>query len=206
MKLIPLNNVSGQKLRIVEARLVFEPGQEKKVHPATVKHPAVLKYIKRGWLTQGTQETIEKAEPKAPVAPQAQPPVAPPQDPTEPNAGTEDGAPEGNDEITPESTEAALEDASVDSAEEGAEDDDDASDDQPSYADPEVTVADAEGSGNLRELYLSAPGITDNNVDAVLQAFESVELLAAASKSDLLDVGVSKNSAKKVLGWAKDQL
>ena len=177
MKLIPLTNVSGAKLRIAAARLVFEPGQTKKVHPATVQHPAVQKYI-GGYLKQGTQETVAKAEPKAPVAQPAAPPAPAPQTTTEPNAGNEEPeAPvDENVDNAPETTQAA---------------DDNSAQDE---------------SGNLREVFLSAPGITDKNIDAVLESFNSVELLAAAEEDDLIDCGISKSYAKRVIEWAEAEL
>ena len=45
---------------------------------------------------------------------------------------------------------------------------------------------------DLRDLYLSAPGITEKNVDAVLSTWESVvELDAAGCEKDLIALGVS---------------
>jgi hypothetical protein len=176
MKLIPLTNVSGAKLRIAAARLVFEPGQTKKVHPATVQHPAVQKYI-GGYLKQGTQETVAKAEPKAPVAqPAAKPTVALPV--SEPNASKEETPVPVN---------------------------------EPTVSDPETTQVDnsdsaQDESGNLREVFLSAPGITDKNIDAVLAAFDSLELLAAADEDDLIDCGISRSYAKRVVDWAESEL
>ena len=185
MILVPLTNVSGAKLRIAAARLVFEPGQTKKVHPATVQHPAVQKYI-GGYLKQGTQETVAKAEPTAPVArPATPPPAAPPV--SEPNAGKEE--PKDVVDETP------VDDPEI--TEVINDDDDEIIDNDDS---------DADESGNLREVFLSAPGITDKNIDAVMESFDSLELLAVADEDDLTACGISKSYAKRVIDWAESEL
>ena len=187
MKLVPLTNVSGARLRIPQARLSFEPGQTKKVHPATVQHPAVRKYI-GGYLKQGTQETVAKAEPTAPVARPATPsPAAPPV--SEPNAGKEE--PKDVVDETP------VDEPEVTDIPEEKEDGDEIIDNDDSAADE---------SGNLREVFLSAPGITDKNIDAVMEAFDSLELLAVADEDDLTACGISKSYAKRVIDLAESEL
>lgn len=196
MKLVPLTNISGAKLRIVEARLVFEPGQTKKVHPATVQHPAVQKYI-GGLLKQGTQETIAKAEPKAPVAPPAAPLVVNPQV-SQPNAG--------NEEETPLVDETTVDDTEVIKV--PVENEVPVEDEVPVDEDENVNDNDSavEESGNLREVFLSAPGITDKNIETVLETFDSIELLAAAEEDDLTSCGISKGYVKRVIDWAESEL
>lgn len=58
---------------------------------------------------------------------------------------------------------------------------------------------------DLRDVYLTAPGITDENVDAVLDKFPTYDELAQASKTALTKLGVSKSYASRLKGWATDQ-
>jgi hypothetical protein len=74
------------------------------------------------------------------------------------------------------------------------EPDADASDDE-----PEETGVD------LRELYVSAPGITEKNVEDILALFPTLEELRDADKDDLIAAGVSKAYVKKLSAWASDQ-
>ena len=168
MKFVELTNVSPEGLRITQVRLYFNPGETKKVHPATVKHPSVQQYIGSKLST----DTKQKAEP---IAPDTQP------------------APEPAPEPVPED----IQPSEVPVEEPVAE---------PATETEEAPVdTEAGESGNLRELYISAPGITEENVEAVLAAFPSVADLAGTTKKALQDCGVSKNSAKRVLEWAKAQ-
>ena len=57
----------------------------------------------------------------------------------------------------------------------------------------------------LRDAFVEAPGVTDDNVDAIMGVFSSFEELAAASKGDLLELGVAKSYAKKLLDYAAQQ-
>ncbi len=81
----------------------------------------------------------------------------------------------------------------------------------PTVSEPEATAEEApqadevtdEATGmNLRETYVSAPGITDSNVDAVLEAFPTQKELATASTDALVEAGVSKSYTKKLRKWA----
>jgi hypothetical protein len=58
----------------------------------------------------------------------------------------------------------------------------------------------------LRTLFLEAPGITEKNVATVLDTFSSLQELADADEDDLVDAGVSKSFAGRVLEWAVEQL
>jgi len=58
---------------------------------------------------------------------------------------------------------------------------------------------------DLRELYLSAPGITDENVDAILEAFPTVAAIADASRDILVEAGVTLSYAKRLRNWARSQ-
>jgi hypothetical protein len=69
-------------------------------------------------------------------------------------------------------------------------------------SEPEPTPAVVE---DLRDLYLSAPGITDGNVDAVLEKYPTLDMLKAATKEDLVDCGISKNASKRIKDWADEQ-
>ncbi len=68
--------------------------------------------------------------------------------------------------------------------------------------DPEVIEDD---SNTLRTLYIAAPGITEGNVDGILEAYPNVEKLKEATKSDLLRLKVSKNQCKRLLSWISEQ-
>ena len=57
----------------------------------------------------------------------------------------------------------------------------------------------------LRDAFVEAPGVTDDNVDAVMSVFSSFKELAAASKGDLTELGVAKSYAKKLLDYAAKQ-
>ena len=73
---------------------------------------------------------------------------------------------------------------------------------------PDVDDSDdsSEESGeDLRELYISAPGITEKNVDDLLTLFPTLDDLKEADKSDLIDAGVAKSYAQKLCDWADDQ-
>lgn len=57
----------------------------------------------------------------------------------------------------------------------------------------------------LRDLYVEAPGITESNVDAVLDYFPTPRSLAEATEDDLLELGVSRTYVKRIKKWAKAQ-
>lgn len=67
---------------------------------------------------------------------------------------------------------------------------------------PEKPEEPEEEEEDLRAVYLRAPGITENNVDEVLEAFPTLEELADADEDDLIDCGVSKSFVTRVLEWA----
>lgn len=161
MRLVEIKNVSGEHINIAQVRgLSLGPGETTKVHPATVKHPAVARYIGRGLeLVEPKTGDVAKEEPKAPEPPAPEPPKAP-SPPPEPIATEEE----------------KVEEVKEDTA-----------------------------SGSLRETFVStAPGITESNVDAVMEAFPSIEALAAADKSALIDAGVSSAFAKRLIAWASE--
>ena len=161
MKFPALKNVTNKRITITQVRgLGFEPGEIKKVHPATASHPAVSRLIGNG-LTLVAGE-VQKVEPKAPAKPQTQPAEPTPEPVVEPNADT---TPEPEETVTP---------------------------------DPTPVVED---DGDLRDKYISAPGITDANVDAVLEAYPTMDALKEATKDALLDCGISKNQTKRLLAW-----
>lgn len=61
-----------------------------------------------------------------------------------------------------------------------------------------------EGAGEtLRDKFVAAPGITDSNVDSIMEAYPTLDALANASKSDFIALGVSKSYAKKLVTWAR---
>ena len=79
---------------------------------------------------------------------------------------------------------------------------------EPEETEPEETEPDeaAPADPALRELYVEAPGITEKNVDAVLEAFPSIQDLADAEEDALVAAGVSKSFAGRVLEWSIEQL
>jgi len=165
MKMVELKNVGNSRISIRQVRgLALDPGESKKVPPATAAHPAVKRYIGRGLELVGAP----KAEPKAPAPPASKPSPVPPKV-TEPKP---------EPKVEPETGESEAPDDEGENA----------------------TV------GDLRESFLSAPGITEANVDEILDIYPSMEALADASKEDLCDLGVSKSYANRLISWANDKL
>ena len=163
MKLVELKNVGTARISVRQVRgLVFNPGESKKVPPATAAHPAVKRFIGRGLaLVEASKE-----EPKAPAQ----------------------TAPEKTPEKKPETK------SDADETTEPKTESDEKKDD-----DGEKT------SGNsLREEYLSAPGVTEDNVDGLLEKYPTKKKLSKAIKGDLGDLGVSKSYAKRLIGWANE--
>jgi len=163
MKMVELKNVGNVRISIRQVRgFALDPGESKKVPPATAAHPAVKRFVGRGL------ELVEasKEEPKAPAPPSSvkkSEPKPEPQKAPEPKTESEKDA--GKDEDN----------------------------------DTEKT------SGNdLREDYLSAPGVTEENVDGLLEAFPTKEALSKATKDAVGDLGVSKSYAKRLISWAKE--
>ena len=63
-----------------------------------------------------------------------------------------------------------------------------------------------ETAGNLQEAYLAAPGISEENVQAILSAFPTLEALANAHVSAVQDAsGLSKSAARRLQTWAASQ-
>ena len=79
------------------------------------------------------------------------------------------------------------------------------SDDEPNAVDETQSGDSDETIGDLRDVFVSAPGITEGNVDSLLEFYKSIDELASASEADLIELGVSKSYAKKVLQWAASQ-
>jgi hypothetical protein len=67
-------------------------------------------------------------------------------------------------------------------------------------------VEEEEEDDNLQATYLNAPGITERNVEEVLAKFPTIEALAGASEDELVDAGVRKSFAGRVLEWATEEL
>jgi len=55
---------------------------------------------------------------------------------------------------------------------------------------------------SLRDAFVEAPGITDDNVDSIMSVYPTIEELSRASRADLVELGVSKSYAKKLREWA----
>ena len=181
MRLVSLRNDSGKRLAITAIRgLVFSPGEVKKVSPATVKHPAVSSYIGRG-LTLVT--TSEGEEPKAPIPTSTVSPTPAVSVPMEEPKTVVIAEPTPAPEPEPEPVFEPL-------------------------PEPEIPVMETpkETAGDLQEAYLAAPGITEENLVLVYDAFPTYADLASASPSEIQSVtGLTKTTAKKLRDWAAKQ-
>lgn len=58
---------------------------------------------------------------------------------------------------------------------------------------------------DLRKLYMTAPGMSEAVVDAMVDQFPTPSLLAQASKTVLTDLGIPKNLQAKLKFWAQEQ-
>ena len=58
---------------------------------------------------------------------------------------------------------------------------------------------------DIHEELLKLSAAKDANVDAVMGAYPTFEELAQASKEDLVELGVAKSYAKKLITWAEEQ-
>lgn len=69
------------------------------------------------------------------------------------------------------------------------------------------TASQQETAGNLLEAYLTAPGVTEDNAQAILNAFPTFANLAEAPLTDVQSAsGLSKSAAKRLQSWATSQL
>jgi hypothetical protein len=59
---------------------------------------------------------------------------------------------------------------------------------------------------NLREIYLSAPGVTEENVDALLARFPEIKDVTTAKRLDLSDCGIRKADTAALRDWASNQI
>lgn len=58
---------------------------------------------------------------------------------------------------------------------------------------------------SLRDAFVEAPGITDENVDSIMSVYPTIKKLAQASRADLVELGFTKSSAKKLRDWANQE-
>lgn len=184
MKFVEVKNDTGKQLSITAIRgLVFLPGEVKKVSPATVKHPAVSSYIGRG-LTLVTSSQGE--EPKAPIPSAAVPTTAP--------------VPAPEPEQVPEPVLAPVLVPVLDVVPAAP-----AAEPMPA-PEPPVMESQQETAGNLQEAYLAAPGVSEENVQAILATFPTFADLALSSISAIQDAsGLSKKASGKLKDWAASQ-
>ena len=70
---------------------------------------------------------------------------------------------------------------------------------------PEEEAEDEVVEDSLREVFIDGPGISEKNVDAVLEMYSSVEELANASKDDLKDLGIAASYVNRLIDWAQEQ-
>jgi hypothetical protein len=169
MKLVLLKNTSGKRLAFPVRgtdgqKLVLNPGEAKNVSPATVKHPAVSRYIGLGLEVEGDSAAAAPKQKEPEPAPA--PPQAPPAEPTSEAEPSEDE----------------------------------------SESEPEEPADEPAGdTEDLRGLYLTGPGVTEDNVDALLEKYSTIEALAKGTKGAVIQAGVSKSFAGRLLSWAADQ-
>jgi len=170
MKLVELRNTTNSRIVVPQVRgLVVDAGQSVKVHPATVSHPAVARYIKQHALAVVTADAADVA-----------PPPKTPSKPVEPkpkavaNPKEESKAPEPP---------AVVEEPGVE----------------------EEKKADEPVGSDTKDLYLAAPGITEENLEDVLAKFPTPKHVAEASKSELVDCGIARTFVSRLRSWAKEQ-
>jgi len=193
VKRVRLRNDSGTIMVFPDMRdLTFAVGEVKAVLPAVAKHPSVARKIGPGGLTDlGQAAPVTTAPKKAPESPSSLPPVPTPT-PSEPIARE------------PEETAVEPEDAIVESAEEPAEEVvEEPSEEVVEEPSEEVVEEPAAETTGLRDEFLAGPGITESNVDAIMEAYPKFSDLAEASKSSLQKLGVAKSYTKKLLSWAR---
>jgi len=112
MKLVKITNTSKKRLAFPVrgpsgTRLVLDPQESKNVSPATVKHPAVSRYIGQGLEVEGDSAAAPKQkEPEAP-----KPPAQPSTPPAAPNPDTKPGKDETGDDSKEPADESAGENA-----------------------------------------------------------------------------------------------
>lgn len=209
MKFVEVRNVTRDRIVIPAVRgLAFEPGEVKKVSPATVKHPAVSSRIGRG-LTLVTSSQGE--EPKAPIPTVTEPPkvvVVPEPPKVVVEVAPEPPPPPPPVEVIPEPAPVvavpeppqavAVETESPKPVEPEAE--------PMPVPEPPVMETPMETAGNLQEAYLAAPGISEENVEAILTAFPTFAALSSATLSSIQEAsGLSKTASRKLRDWASSQ-
>jgi hypothetical protein len=191
MKFVEIKNVSKDCITVSQIRgFRLAPGESMKVHPATAAHPAVRRYLppqgsSLELVTPGV--STAEVEPIAPAIPQESAQEAP-------VAVVE---------------EAVVETVTVEPATVAAEVIEDAAapaEEMPAAEEAQEEPAPEMAGKTLRETFIEGPGVTESNVDALCEAFASVEALSEASKDALLDLGLSSSASKKLISWAKNQL
>lgn len=71
---------------------------------------------------------------------------------------------------------------------------------------PSVMEAPMETADALQEAYLAAPGVTEENIQAIKNAFPSPSDLVNASLADIQDAaGLSKSASRALKSWAASQ-
>ncbi len=178
MKLVELKNYTDKRISIMQVGLRLNPGQTTRVPPSTVSHPAVSPYVGKGLKIVPSEIEEAKAEPIAPAAP-----VEPTKVPAFPVAKEVSDAPE-----VPLAPVAPVAEEEI----------------APEAPAEKVEVPETDGK-SLRDAFVEAPGITEENVDKIMGVYPTFKELAAASKMQLSDLGVSKSYAKKLREWAGQQ-
>jgi hypothetical protein len=73
-------------------------------------------------------------------------------------------------------------------------------------SEPPTMESQKETAGNLQEAYLAAPGISEENVQAILSAFPTFKDLADAPVSAVQEAsGLSKSACRRLQTWAASQ-
>ena len=181
MKLVPLKNETTGRLVFPDLKeMNFEVGETKRVSPAMLTHPSIARRLGKELSAPEQSEVVvpKVEEPKAPESPPSKPADIEPE-PDEPIAVGEDSP--ADTEPEPDEPTAAVNDSSSD-------------------PEPEDETAGV----SLREAFLAGPGITDANVDAILNVYPTKSALVEATKRNLNDLGVAKSFTKKLLAWARD--
>jgi len=180
MRLVELRNTTGKQLVISQLPgMVFAPKETKKVSPATLKHPAMSQYIGRGLELVTSPEKVEPIAPVPPI-PVAPVYVAPAKEISPAPIPT----PEPVKVLEPEPVPTFVSIAAAVSS-----------------CEPDETVG-----TSLREIYLSAPGVTEENVDALLARFPEIKDVPTAKKFELSDCGIRKADTAALKDWASNQI
>ena len=169
MRFVELRNTTSSRIIISQVRgFVVDAGQTITVHPATVSHPAVARYMKQRTLVEVSADAADVA-----------PPPKAPSKPVEPKPKVV----EKKEELEAPEPPAVVEEPGVEKEQKA---------DEPAVA------------PSMKDLYLAAPGVTEENLESVMEKFPTPNHITMASKSELVDCGISRTFVSRLRSWAKE--